>query len=1106
MKSYSLFFLLFLFGCSNSDSIFKKLDSSKTGIEFVNKIEETETDNVLNYEYFYNGGGVAAADFNNDGLIDLYFTANQGEDKLYLNKGNLEFEDITKLAFPDFTSGGGGAWKTGVTIVDINNDGWQDIYVSVSGNVNKPELRKNKLYINMPINGKGGVKFVEKAAEYGLDLATFTTQTAFFDYDNDGDLDAYILNHNVRDFNRFDVEAVHAMRDTLAGDRLMRNDGLPTPDGGGFVDVSVAGGIKGNPIGFGLGISTADVNGDGWLDIYISNDYIENDYLYINNHDGNGRHLGFSDQITQATNHVSYFSMGNDVGDVNNDLWPDIITMDMLPEDNKRQKLLFGPDRYEAYLSMLRNGLHNQTMRNMLQLGAPLTPRGGTITPPLGIRGGAVGLFSEIGQVAGISNTDWSWSALLADYDNDGYQDLFVTNGYLRDYTNNDFIKYYSETGKNTTESVLEVIKKMPSTKTPNYIFRNNQNLTFTNKQTDWGFDTPVISNGAVYADLDNDGDLEIVTNNINEKAFVYQNLSTESGKANYLNIQLSSSKPIIGTKLYAFSDSLQQYQAFTPTHGYQSSMMIPVHFGLGLNKIVDSLVIVWPYGKAQKMMNIAANQTLKVVYAPNTTWQLPTYKPIFEENNALVFEHQQMPLNDFSKQFLLPQMYSYQGPRLAKGDVNKDGLEDVYIGGGKGQMGALFLQQKNGQFLQKEQPTFKQDELCTGTDAVFFDMDKDGDLDLYVTSGGYEYLPNDLMLQNRLYLNDGNGNFTKDFERLVPENFADSNVEVIDFDRDGDQDLFVCGAVIPQQYPQHNPSRLYRNDNGKFTKVADPLFENLGILTDACVIDFDKDGYEDLVAVGEWTTIIRLKNDKGVFKRISDELDNTTGFWQSIIADDFDNDGDKDLIIGNNGLNTQWKASPDMPMTLNTDDFDGNGRLDPILSSFIQGKSYPAYGKDELTDQLVPLKKVYTTHEKYSTATTDDVLANFKGKTPFKQSITSLSTLYLVNNGGKFESKTLPIQAQFAPVFAIISQDVNNDGFKDLILAGNQTRGRARTGNIDANQGQVFLNDRKGNFNYLPQSQSGLHLRGDVRGLVVVGQQLLVGINTGKVRTFQKK
>ena len=486
---FTLSFFALLISCKSKNQLFEKLNSSDTNIDFVNQITENEIDNVLNYEYFYNGGGVASADFNNDGLQDLYFTANQGTDKLYLNKGGLKFEDITEKSGIKHN----GEWKTGVSIVDINNDGWQDIYVSVSANIDNPELRSNKLYIN-----NKDLTFTDQAAEYGLNLKTYSTQAAFFDYDKDGDLDVYLLNHNVKDFKRFDVQAVHFMRDSLAGDRLMQNNQ------GKFVDVSIAAGIKGNPIGFGLGIHTADLNNDGWTDIYVSNDYLEEDYLYINNKNGT-----FTDEIKSKTNHTSYFSMGNEVGDINNDLLPDIMTTDMLPEDNKRQKLLFGPEKYEAYLSMLKNGIQPSFMRNMLQLN------------------NGDGTFSEIAQLAGISNTDWSWSVLFADYDNDGFKDIFVSNGYLRDYTNMDFMKYYADEGQQSGTNIMEVIKKMPSTKTPNYIFKNNKNLTFTNKQKDWGFEDVVITNGTISVDLDSDGDLEIVTNNLNEESFVYKNLST---------------------------------------------------------------------------------------------------------------------------------------------------------------------------------------------------------------------------------------------------------------------------------------------------------------------------------------------------------------------------------------------------------------------------------------------------------------------------------------------------------------------------------------------------------------------------------------------------
>lgn len=1065
MKFINLsFILLFFIGCkSNSDSIFEKLDADDTNIKFINKIEETEKDNVLNYEYFYNGGGVAAADFNNDGLTDLYFTANQGEDKLYINKGGLEFEDITEKAGIKWN----GEWKTGVTIVDINNDGWQDIYVSVSANIEHPELRKNKLYINNKNN-----TFSEKAADYNLDLNTYTTQTAFFDYDKDGDLDAYVLNHNVKDFKRFDVEAIHFMRDSLAGDRLLENIN------GKFTDVSVKAGIKGNPIGFGLGIHTADINGDGWTDIYVSNDYLEEDYLYINNQNGT-----FSDEIKSKTNHVSYFSMGNDIGDINNDLLPDIISTDMLPEDNKRQKLLFGPDKYGAYQSMLKNGIHPSFMRNMLQ-----------------INNGNNATFSEIGQLAGISNTDWSWSVLLADYDNDGYKDLFVTNGYLRDYTNMDFQKYYADEGQQAGVNIMDVVKKMPSTKTPNYIFRNEHNLQFSNKQHDWGFETPIISNGAVYADLDNDGDLEIVTNNINEPASIYKNLSIEKKIGNYINIQLNSDKKT-GAKCYVFAGQNAQYQQFTPTHGYQSSIMTPLHFGLGKNEKIDSLVIVWNDGKIQKQTNIKANQMLKIAYAPNaTSFVLPSEKPLFTETNALDFEHKQMPFNDFNRQILLPQMYSYQGPRMAKGDVNKDGLEDIFIGGGKGQAGELFIQNSSGNFVKKTENPFKQDELCTDTDAVFFDAEGDGDLDLFVTSGGYEYLPNDLVLQNRLYLNDGKGNFTKTFDAFEDTPYADCAVETIDFDHDGDLDLFVGGSLIPLNYPLNNPSRLYRNDKGKFVKVEDPIFSELGLLTDVLAIDFNKDGWQDLIAVGEFTGIVYLQNNNGVFTKNADNLSLMKGFWQRIYADDFDKDGDLDLIVGNYGLNSQLRASEKEPMNLLYEDFDDNSRIDPILSYFIQGKNYPIFSRDEISEHLVALKKKYTSHELYSTATTEEILGVFKGKQAKKLEANTLETVYLENKNGKFELKKLPIEAQFAPVFAITSDDINKDGFADLILAGNQSHGRVR-GNIDANFGQIFLNDRKGNFKY----HSNLGLKGDVKDLKVVGNQLITSTNSQKVRVFKK-
>lgn len=1066
--------LLLVISCNKfpKDSIFERLASSETHIQFVNQLTETEQDNVLNYEYFYNGGGVAAADFNNDGLIDLFFTGNQVPNALYLNKGGLKFEDITNQAFPSEKNVN--QWHTGVTVVDINDDGWQDLYVSVSANIDHPEWRKNKLFVN---KGSIPLAFEDQAKEYGLDLATYSTQSAFFDYDKDGDLDVYILNHNVKDFKRFDVEAIRFMRDSLAGHRLMQNNN------GKFVDVSIKAGIKGNPIGFGLGIHIADLNDDHWPDLYVSNDYLEEDYLYINNKNGT-----FTDEIKTRTNHISYFSMGNDIGDLNNDLLPDIISTDMLPEDNSRQKLLFGPDKYEAYLSMLKNKVHPSFMRNMLQLN------------------NGDGSFSEIGQMAGISNTDWSWSVLMADYDNDGYKDLFFSNGYLRDYTNMDFMKYYADASIQSGIKVADMIEKMPSTKTANYIFRNNaipDHLTFSDMKKDWGMDEAIISNGAVTVDLDNDGDLELVTNNLNAEASLFKNLSTEQGKGNYLAVQLEG-KEKYGTKVMVYAGTLSQFQEYTPTHGYQSSMMGKMHFGLASITKVDSLIIQWPDGTSQKSFEINANQVV-IVQKANTT---PTLiqskpKPLFEQR-PFDFEHKQMPHNDFARQLLMPQMYSYMGPRIAKADLNKDGLIDFYIGGGKGQEGQIFFQDKTGNFTLTTQPAFKQDLLCTDTDATFFDLEGDGDQDLYVTSGGYQYLEHDLALQNRMYLNDGKGRFTKAIEVFSDQPYADNVVKPIDFDQDGDEDLFIGGGCIPLQYPSFNPSRLYRNDHGKLIRTENPIFDSLGLINDVVIMDFNKDGADDIIAVGEWTGILFLENLKGHFEKTQSVLENRTGFWNRIQTIDIENDGDQDLVVGNFGLNSQYKASEQEPITIHIADFDGNGSLDPIISYFIQGKSHPAYSRDELLDQLVVLKKKYTSYELYSTATTEDILTSFKDKVPMKKRVNTLETTLFINHQGKFETGKLPLQAQLSPVYAILVKDLNRDGFQDLILAGNQSHTRVRIGKIDANYGEVLINTKNGGFAYLSHLHSGLNIRGDVKDIQIIDNQLIIGVNNGKIINFR--
>ncbi|MGK0137092.1 MAG: hypothetical protein ACI9DJ_000536 [Algoriphagus sp.] len=1065
-KILSLIGLLSLLSCSGGGgTLFERLDETKTGIDFVNRIAETDELNVLVYEYFYNGGGVAAADLNNDGLIDLYFTANLGSDKVYQNLGDLKFEDKTSNSGITWNK----EWKTGVTVVDINEDGLNDIYVSVSGNEESPILRKNKLYIN-----QGNFVFEEQAAKYGLDCNSFTTQTAFFDFDKDGDLDAYVMNHNVKDFKRFDVEAIHFMRDEFAGDKLFRNDN------GFFNDVSKEAGIKGNPIGFGLGMHIADLNDDNWPDIYISNDYLEGDYLYINNQDGT-----FTDNIKDMVDHTSYFSMGNDVADINNDGLPDIFTSDMLPEDNKRQKLLFGPDKYEAYLNMLQNDFHPEVMRNMLHINE------------------GTGRYAEMGQLAGLSNTDWSWSPLLADFDNDGLNDMFISNGYVRDYTNNDFVKFYSEQRSEGNDNVLDIINQMPSTKLANYVFKNNGNQRFTNVQKAWGFEDKIVSNGAIYADLDNDGDLEIITNSINEAAGIFEN---KSQGQNFLKISLSGeSAEIINAKIRFEAAGKVFYREFSPNHGFQSAYFGPQHFGLGAISAIENLTVIYPNGETQLIENPAINSLLKVAYQPNGEFTSVEERALFEQEDFQEIDHAQMAINDFNRQLLLPWMYSYQGPCMTKGDVNDDGIEDFYLGGGKGSAGKLMLGTKKGTYLSSNESVFKAWELSTDVDAHFFDAEGDGDLDLYVVGGGYEYLANDLLLQNKLYLNDGKGNFTKDDVSFPSDLFADGCVEVFDFDNDGDQDVFVGGFVQPGNYPQANPSRLYLNDGGKFSKMENEIFKNLGLIKSAVSTDYNDDGLLDLVISGEWTAIKVLKNTGNGFQEDKSAIPNLSGLWQSMFVEDLDGDGDQDLVVGNLGLNTQFCASKDEPLSLHLADFDGNGRQDPIISCFIQGKSYPAYSRDELLAHIAPLKRVYNSYESYSEATTEMLLENFKEVEPTIFTSNELSTVYFENIGSTFVQRELPVQIQASPVYAMLAMDVNEDGFMDLIVGGNNTHTRVRIGNISANHGQVFLNDGKGQFSYLPQSLSGLDLKGEVRSLKLVNGKLLVGRNTGSVLSYGK-
>lgn len=1094
-------FLLFN-SCQSNSTLFEHLDASKTGISFENRLTETESSNILAYEYFYNGGGVAVGDFNNDGLSDVYFTGNQVSNKLYLNKGNLHFEDITQQADVEGRIEG---WKTGVTLADVNADGWLDIYVCYSGNF-PPEKRKNQLFINNGAKSGKQVGFTEQAEAYGIADTGYSTQGLFFDYDTDGDLDLFVLNHNLRGYQRKEAAYLKKEFDPDAGDRLYRNDrGL-------FTDVTREAGIISNALGFGLGIATGDFNGDNKPDLYVCNDYVEEDYTYLNN--GNGT---FSERGKEMIGHFSFSTMGVDIADVNNDALPDIFTTDMLPEDNRRQKLLSWPDNWNVQQAMLENGFHWQNMRNMLHINSPLPsaayrPRGGIMVPPLGSRG------LEIGQLAGVQATDWSWAGLLADFDNDGLKDLFVSNGFVRDYTDLDFVKYYADEqmkgeGQKSTKSLLEHLNKMPATPTHHYIFKNETPLPqrggvqFSNKVKEWGFDHNTIACGAAYADFDKDGDLDLITSNTNESARLYQNHQQERNPQNFIKIKLKGQGGNtfgVGAKVYLYANGQVQYQEFTPTRGFQSCMYDDLHFGLGKFFKIDSIRVLWPSNKSQLLTKVALNKIYiteeKNATPFNPALLLPPISPIFEETNILNFTHQENPLIDFNTQILLPYLYSYGGPRIAKGDVNGDGLEDIYMGGATNQAGQLFLQTKNGDLKPNPQAVFETDKAFEDRDAVLFDADGDNDLDLYVVTG--EYNTEFALLQDRLYLNNGKGKFSRSPMRQIPEIMLNKTcVEAFDADQDGDIDLFLGSGVQSGNFPYSSESFLLRNDGKGHFEIAEKW--ELGLVTDVVAADINQDKIPEIIVTAEWKPIQTI--DLKTVNPKPQTVNTSSGLWNRIAAADLDNDGDLDFVVGNLGLNTPLKATAEQPIMLYYDDFDQNGRFDPFIAYFNQGKSYPLAGRDEALEQLVTLRKRFTDYKSYAAATAEEVLGKDGLARTTKLMVNETQSGILWNDKGKLTFQPLPLAAQTSPIYAIATGDFDGDGKTDILLAGNQSKFRIRIGKTDANYGALLRGNGKGNFEYLPQYQSGLNLAGDIRDVQQVGNQLIFSTNDGKAQTYRK-
>lgn len=1076
MRFYISFLLLVPF-CSYAQSpLFTLLPPSQTGINFQNTIKESAELNVLTYEYFYNGGGVAVGDLNNDGLPDIVFTANMDQPKVYFNKGGLKFEDVSKQSKVRATG-----WKTGVTLADVNADGWLDIYICRSGN-GDDDSRRNLLFINQ----KNGT-FKEEAAKYGVDDKGNSTQAVFFDFNGDGLLDLFILNHSTKRYKNFDVAYMKSAHDSLAGDKLYKNDG-----NGHFTDISNQAGIIGNPICFGLGVAVADFNGDGWPDMYVSNDYDEDDYLYINQKDGT-----FKEALKDYIGHTSKFSMGCDVADINDDGMTDLFTLDMLPEDNKRQKLLKGPDGYDHFEVLINAGYYYQYMRNMLQVAGRYNNK---------IK------FSEVGQLAGISNTDWSWSALFADYDLDGWQDLFITNGYMRDYTNMDFLKYTAPTAIKSyimagqKPDMYEVVKKMPSSQVKSYLYKNKGNLNFENVSKQWGMDMAALSNGAAYADLDNDGDLDLIVNNINQPAFIWQN-HAEDLKNNYLKIKFAGTKnnPFgIGTKVLITADSgFKQLQELELSHGFQSSVEPCLTFGLGKRKTAD-LVIYWQDGKTQKMIGQAVNRTIVVDYRNannDNSAKEAEPKRFFTEIgvDSPMFRHREDDYNDFKREPLLPRQYSKQGPALVSGDVNGDGKKDFYIGGGKGQCGAIFINEGNGKFTQKQIPAFDEQSNFEDVNAVFADLDGDGDQDLYVVSGG-----NQDNFQDHIYWNDGKGNFTYK-PNILPETTS-SGGSVVVFNIENDAPLiFRSGQVATGSYPTAPRSYLFKYENGVYKDITPGFLKNIGMVCTSEVADINRDGINDLIIAGEFMPVTILFGQKEMPYFSTDHekiIPNSSGWWNCLKIADMNNDGYLDIVAGNEGLNNQMKPSPTQPVTIDAADIDNNGSMDAVISYYIQGKSYPMPSRDELLDQVPSLKAKFTTYDAYSNATIKDIFTGGQLKSALHLEAQEFRSGIFINDNGSFHFQPFDNQAQAFPIRDVVVEDFDHDGLKDLLLAGNDFAVRAESGREDAGKGLLLFQNK--NHGFTPVQDNGFLVNRDVRKIIKIDNYIIVANNNDKTQIFR--
>lgn len=1087
---------LFFASCSrsssgdNADALFSLVPSAESGIRFINKVTDTKEMNILNYHNFYNGGGVAIGDINQDGKPDIFFTANQGDNKLYLNKGGFVFEDITEKAGLKSNH----KWHTGVSMADINGDGWLDIYVCNAG-IMPGDDRANELYIN---NRDGS--FTEEARKYGLDDKGCCTQALFFDYDHDGDLDCFMLNNSPKSIDNFGYKAnARSERDLVNGDRLYRNDG------GKFTDVSDAAGIFGPEIAFGLGVTAGDVNNDGWEDIYVANDFFEHDYLYINQHNGT-----FKEVTTDAMGHMSNGAMGTDMADINNDGYLDLFTAEMLPENDYRLKTTLKFDNYDIQNARNRLDLHHQFTCNTLQLN------------------NQDGTFSEIGQLAGVDATGWSWGTLCFDFDNDGWKDIYVCNGIKKDLTNQDFLAYFNSQEmmsriRQGGFDFMDLLNKMPSVPINNFAFVNQQHLRFSERSATLGFHTPSFSSGAAYGDLDGDGDMDLVVNNNDAEAFVYRNLSVDKLHHHFVTVQLKGDSPNtqgLGTRVTLYANNREQVLEQMPTRGFQSSVEPVLHFGLGNQPLIDSLLVEWPGGKSQVLKNIHADTTYILLQHSAT---IPGKKEItipafFRDITAKAISgntrHKENEFVDFDIERLIPRLVSTEGPKLAVADVNGDGLEDFYMGSAAGDTAKIFLQQKDGRFIQLIQKAFMADAFFENTGAAFLDIDKDGDQDLVVVSGGNEARFGSPFGKVRLYLNDGKGNFSSSQTGWPQISLNASCVRILDFNNDGNQDIFIGARDVPGSYGVA-PSSILLQNNGKglFTDVthsAAPGLEKLGMVTDAAWADLDGDGKKELVVVGDWmpVTLFSFSNGKQSAKK---EISGSAGWWNCLNIADLDGNGAPDLVVGNFGINSNIKADKEHPAKLFVSDFDKNGQTECIPVYYkSDGKAYPYYLKDEMESQLPQLKKRFLRYDAYAGKPIEEIFSKEQLTEATVLNVVQTQTGIFYNDGkGNFSFKPLPVRAQFSPVFGIMVTDLDGDGKKDIFMGGNFYGLKPQTGRLDAGYGISLYNKGNQAFEYVLPKQTGLFTKGEVRDIKGIaangGTYILVGVNNQHCYLFAK-